>query len=78
MTTTDGRSERKHRRRDPCGTRSISEDGLACQIVHERNRASDVDYADQENRVSGQVATANGRLGVNVIFPCDFKGFNVR
>ena len=77
MTTTDGRSERKHRRRDPCGTRSIFENGLACQVVHERNRASDVDYADREDRAFGQVAIANGRLEVTMIFSCGFKGFNV-
>ena len=39
---SDGRPERKYRGRDPRGSRPVSEDGLACQALHERDRASDV------------------------------------
>lgn len=40
--TSDGRPEREHRGRDPLGSRPVSEDGLARQALHERDRTSDV------------------------------------
>ena len=42
QTTTDGRPKGEHRRRNPLGSRPVSENGLAREALHERDRTSDV------------------------------------